>query len=396
MHYHDVGAQALRGLGQFMQLFPRIVSPGRLGDQKARRVHRIDRHLVVIAQINHVINVGGDRINAHHEFDAVVTEAGGQLKTATRALGVDRGRRQHDLARRDRDLLADLGWRRRIARGASEICVVTHPQNLAPRTGNATEPILVKSNRLLNFRYTTPFWLVDFLLSVPLGHPQFASERVGGKNGVMHVDHLVFAAGPDGLDAEVRRLGALLDAEFKDGGFHPRFGTRNNILPLSEGRYLEVVEVLDHPAADKAIYGQAVRARMELGGGWMGWVVRVDDLAPIEERLGRLSVEGSRHFPDGRLLEWKQIGIKGLMADPQLPYFLKWESTPDLLPSALKGDIGIQKVEIAGSRPRVEDWLGVQVGDSFDGIDFEFTAPNGHPGLDAVTFNVPGKGSVRI
>jgi hypothetical protein len=61
--------------------------------------------------------------------------------------------------------------------------------------------------------------------------------------------------------------------------FTPRFGTRNMILPLAHERYVEVVEVLDHPAADKAPFGQAVRARSEMGGGWLGWVVRVDDLA---------------------------------------------------------------------------------------------------------------------
>lgn len=212
----------------------------------------------------------------------------------------------------------------------------------------------------------------------------------------MHVDHLMFAAGPDGLDAEARRLGDLLGAEFKDGGFHPRFGTRNNILPLAGGRYIELVEVLDHPASEKAVYGQAVRARSELGGGWMGWVVAVDDIAVLENRLGRPAVEGSRHFPDGRLLQWRQIGIKGLMADPQLPYFLEWESQHDVLPSALEGEIGLEKLEISGSRPRVEEWLGQPIGERFDGVEFQFSSPNGMPGIDAVTFSVPGRGQVRI
>lgn len=212
----------------------------------------------------------------------------------------------------------------------------------------------------------------------------------------MHVDHLMFAAGPDGLDAEARRLGELLGTEFKDGGFHPRFGTRNNILPLADGRYIELVEVLDHPASEKAVFGQAVRARSELGGGWMGWVVAVDDLTPFEQRLGRPSTEGSRHFPDGRLLQWRQLGIKGLMADPQLPYFLKWESPTDVLPRALAGEIALDRIEISGSRPRVEEWLGQPVGDTFDGVHFQFSSPNGMPGIDAVTFDVPGRGQVRI
>src|SRR5690606_16644615 len=99
----------------------------------------------------------------------------------------------------------------------------------------------------------------------------------------MRIDHVSYAAESDGLVATAKRLAGLLGLTPRDGGIHPRFGTRNMILPLAEGRYVEVVEVLDHPAADKAPFGQAVRARSVTGGGWMGWVVAVDDLAPIEE-----------------------------------------------------------------------------------------------------------------
>ena len=136
----------------------------------------------------------------------------------------------------------------------------------------------------------------------------------------MRLDHIVLAAGPGGLAGTTERLSALLGEEFRGGGIHPRFGTQNNILPLAGGRYVEVVAVLDHPAADKAPFGQAVRSRSVEGGGWLGWVVEVEDLAPFEQRLGRRSVPGHRVFPDGRCLEWHQIGVKGLIADPQLPF----------------------------------------------------------------------------
>lgn len=211
----------------------------------------------------------------------------------------------------------------------------------------------------------------------------------------MHVDHLTFAVGSAGLKAESDRLGSLLGERFRDGGFHPRFGTRNHILPLAEDRYLEVVEVLEHPAADKAPFGQAVRARSEMGGGWMGWVVSVEDLAPFEQRLDRQAVYGSRYFPDGRLLEWEQLGVKGLLADAQLPYFLKWNSDPSVLPSALDGSIKLAEIEIAGTRTRVEDWLGVALGDVFDGVRIKFTSEHGQPGIQAVTF-ITANGPVRI
>ncbi|MCA0306481.1 MAG: VOC family protein [Actinobacteria bacterium] len=211
----------------------------------------------------------------------------------------------------------------------------------------------------------------------------------------MHVDHLTFAVGSAGLAAETERLGALLGERFRDGGFHPRFGTRNHILPLADDRYLEVVEVLEHPAAEKAAFGQAVRARSEMGGGWLGWVVSVDDLAPFEERLEREAVTGSRHFPDGRLLEWRQIGVKGLISDPQLPYFIKWDSDPSVLPSALKGDIRLDRIEISGSRSRVEEWLGHRVGDEFDGVRIKFSSQNGQPGIMSATFITPN-GKIKI
>lgn len=214
----------------------------------------------------------------------------------------------------------------------------------------------------------------------------------------MHVDHLTFAAGPDGLKAEVDRLSELLGEEFKDGGFHPRFGTRNNILPLAGGRYLEVVEVLDHPAADKAIFGQAVRQRSEQGGGWLSWILSVDEptMTQIEERLDRKAVPGSRRFPDGRLLEWRQIGLKGVMVDAQLPYFLLWESAAHILPSALAGSSELTKLEISGSRERLEEWLGCEVGDELDGVEITFDSPRGVPSIDAVTFATRNRGLVRI
>src|SRR6187549_2036238 len=134
----------------------------------------------------------------------------------------------------------------------------------------------------------------------------------------MRLDHIVFAAGLGGLAGTSQRLSALLGEPFATGGVHPRFGTRNAILPLAGGTYLEIVEVLDHPASDKAPFGQAVRARSALGGGWLGWVVAVDDISVVEKRLGREAAVGSRHRPDGTELRWHQIGIHGLIADPQL------------------------------------------------------------------------------
>ncbi len=205
----------------------------------------------------------------------------------------------------------------------------------------------------------------------------------------MRVDHVSYAAEHDGLHATAGRLAKLIGVEPVDGGIHARFGTRNLTFPLAEGRYLEVVEVLDHPAADKAPFGQAVRARSEAGGGWLGWVVRVEDLAPIERRLGRQAVEGMRRVADGREYHWHQLGVRGLMSDPQLPFYVCWDDG-SMHPSDGGGDgVGIDSLTIAGDPARVRDWLGFPAGETSNAINFTFIAPHGTPGLMAVTFSTP-------
>jgi len=215
-------------------------------------------------------------------------------------------------------------------------------------------------------------------------------------NLFMRLDHLSFAAGPDGLAATAERIGELLGTTFIDGGVHPRFGTRNMVLPLADHTYLEVVEVLDHPASDKAPFGQAVRARSANGGGWLGWVVAVDDIATVERRLGREAVTGSRHRPDGTELRWKQIGVNGLIADPQLPFFIEWEVPAELHPSyGADGAFSLACLEIAGDSQRVSEWLGETVEAPLEDVKVEWAAPNGTPGIIAAQVQTP-HGLVRI
>jgi hypothetical protein len=211
----------------------------------------------------------------------------------------------------------------------------------------------------------------------------------------MRVDHVSYAAEHDGLRATAERLSKRIGVDPVDGGVHPRFGTRNIILPLAHDRYVEVVEVLDHPASDKAPFGQAVRARSANGGGWLGWVVAVDDLSPFEERIGRHAVDGNRYRPDGTEIRWRQLGVKGLISDPQLPFFVQW-ADPSLHPSVgAQTQVTIDSLQIAGDPERVRDWLNLPADETSSVIDFTFVAPHGTPGLLAVTFDTPA-GKVTV
>ncbi|WP_018157364.1 VOC family protein [Demetria terragena] len=217
----------------------------------------------------------------------------------------------------------------------------------------------------------------------------------------MRIDHVVYAAEPDGLGATAKRLGERLGIEVVDGGLHPRFGTRNEIIPLDGHRFLEVVEPLDHPASDKAPFGKAVRARSEAGGGWLGWVVEVEDMAGAERLVGREAVPGNRHRPNGTEVTWRQLGVKGLMADPQVPFFIAYDNPQDHPSGDGASSCALSGMQIAGSPNRVREWLGLSGTPGVDrdewepDVEFDFSCPAGTPGLLSVTFRT-AEGDVTV
>ena len=123
-----------------------------------------------------------------------------------------------------------------------------------------------------------------------------------------------------------------------------------------------------------------MRARSEAGGGWLGWVVQVDDISEQESRLGRESVVGNRHRPDGVELRWRQLGVKGLQADPQLPFFIEWEQGVPHPSDDANTEVTIDSLQIAGDPDRVRDWLGLPADNTSSVIDFTFVSPHGTPG----------------
>jgi hypothetical protein len=194
----------------------------------------------------------------------------------------------------------------------------------------------------------------------------------------------------------VQRIGGKLGAGFTDGGLHPSFGTRNFVLPLANGCYVEIVSALDHPAADRAPFGRAVSARTQAGGGWLAWAVAVDDISTFEARLDRPAAKGHRRRPDGFDLLWRQIGINAVAEDPQLPFFVEWDSDAEHHPGAPGSAIGLRRLEIAGDEETVDRYLGTSARQPLDGLEVEWSSPfDGETGVVAAVFDTP-QGEVRI
>ena len=117
--------------------------------------------------------------------------------------------------------------------------------------------------------------------------------------------------------------------------------------------------------------------------GWLAWVVAVDDIAPIESRLGRQAVAGHRRRPDGVDLTWRQVGVLDLMDDPALPFFIQWTGQAEHHPAAGgTSSPALDQVEICGDPDKIADWLATPLDDH---VNVEWVQDE-DPGLVAVHF----------
>ena len=213
----------------------------------------------------------------------------------------------------------------------------------------------------------------------------------------MRLDHISYVASHDELINVVQRMGANIGSAFIDGGIHPRFGTRNFTLPLANGHYLEVLCPLEHPAADTSPFGQVVTQRAKEGGGWLTWVISMEDLSPVEDRLNRKAVDGSRKRPDGTELRWKQLGVLGTLEDSQLPFFIQW-LTSDHPSTERKAIAKISKIEMSGDESKIENWVGTDLSKTFDGVEIVWVDSKdekNQTGIIAVHLSTPN-GNLRI
>jgi Glyoxalase-like domain len=210
----------------------------------------------------------------------------------------------------------------------------------------------------------------------------------------MHLDHVSYATSHDSIVDVIQRIGSQLGASFIDGGIHPQFGTRNFILPLKDSRYIEVVCPLDHPASDKSPFGQLVTKKADEGGGWLTWVIAVDDVSVVEKRLEREAVAGHRKKPDGKDLYWKQIGVLDALEEASNPFFIEWTSLTHPSQDSISS-ISLSALQIYGDESSISRKYGLNGFIGSSGIHFEWIESESETGIQSVSFSTP-QGSVVI
>lgn len=207
----------------------------------------------------------------------------------------------------------------------------------------------------------------------------------------MRLDHVSYVTSHDQLADTVQRLGSRIGSAFVDGGFHPRFGTRNFTCALKNGQYIEVVCPLDHPATEQSPWGKAVLKKANEGGGWFTWVFSTDDISPIEAKFGRKAVEAHRTRPNGTDLKWKQIGVKDIADNPKFPFFIQWltldRQSQDGVPLT-----EIEKIVIADKDRLTDSWFEQEILSSLGKVEIKWVDPitnDQQTGILAVQLSTP-------
>jgi hypothetical protein len=177
---------------------------------------------------------------------------------------------------------------------------------------------------------------------------------------VLRLDHVVYAV-PD-LDEAAIRFRESFGLDSTEGGRHERWGTANRIVPLGD-QYLELVAVVDAPAAAETGFGRGVLERAAGGGGWFTIAAVADDLDAVASRLGIEVDSGSRTRPDGKTVRWRMAGLDDPRREPWMPFFLIWDVGGNLHPGRARAGHGVRAngiawVEVGGDSERLQAWVG--------------------------------------
>ena len=163
------------------------------------------------------------------------------------------------------------------------------------------------------------------------------------------LDHLIYAT-PD-LDAAVEWVTAALGVRPTPGGRHPGLGTRNALLDIGDGAYLELIGIDGEGAADgPRPFGLDRIAEPRLAG----WAAKADGIDGCVARARRFGYDPgpvhsmSRLRPDGTELHWR-LTSPGPEAVELLPFLIEWADAR-LHPSATSA-AGCRLVSFTGAHP---------------------------------------------
>ena len=168
------------------------------------------------------------------------------------------------------------------------------------------------------------------------------------------IDHLVYAT-PD-LQPGIDSVEKLIGVRATPGGQHPGRGTRNALLSLGPGVYLEIIG----PDPEQAPPSQPRPFGIDrlTGPRLVTWAAKGTDLEHWSSDVRAKGVQlgtvipGSRRRSDGVLLSWRYTDPRTVVADGIAPFFIDWGTTPHPASTAAQG---ASLVDLRAEHPDVKE-----------------------------------------
>jgi catechol 2,3-dioxygenase-like lactoylglutathione lyase family enzyme len=191
----------------------------------------------------------------------------------------------------------------------------------------------------------------------------------------MRIDHVIYAVSD--LNRAVDRFSQDFGLQAIGGGEHREFGTRNEIVPVGSGQFIELLAVAvaqpRHPVA--ILLSELIRA----GDRPMGLCLRPKNVDDVASRLSIAVTNAERHNPGGELLRWRLAGVEAALGPERLPFFVDWQGAEvslDRERDQVARAEGISWVEYGGDAARLKAWTG--------GSDVPLRIVDGEPGPRAI------------
>jgi hypothetical protein len=138
------------------------------------------------------------------------------------------------------------------------------------------------------------------------------------------IDHVILATSD--LERGMAEVERLTGVRPQQGGAHPGRGTRNALMSLGAGVYLELIAPDPAQPAD-------LRAAKRLGAvaGLIpdGWAIAPTDISALRASYAAAGIPltpplvGGRVRPDGQRLAWRTFGVQGDDRST-VPFFINW------------------------------------------------------------------------
>jgi hypothetical protein len=155
-------------------------------------------------------------------------------------------------------------------------------------------------------------------------------RKVASGSLLSTVDHLVYAT-PD-LQFGIETIERMTGVRAMPGGQHPGRGTRNALISLGPGVYLEIIG--RDPAQPKPPQPPPFGIDDLDEPRLVTWVAKGENLESFAKeaahagvKLGEV-IDGSRQRTDGVVLSWRYTDPRTVAFDGLVPFFIDWGKTP--------------------------------------------------------------------